>query len=107
MQAIFLIIAIAIGGAIAWLDSRPNWDDTAVTAALIFITAAMFGGINPKRPWLFAIAVGSWIPLIGIITAGNTASLLALVFAFLGAYAGMLIRSTIFAPDPVVPHQPI
>ena len=33
-------VALGIGFAIAWLDSRPTWDDTGITAVLLFVTSA-------------------------------------------------------------------
>jgi hypothetical protein len=42
--------------------------------------------------WLWALAVGAWIPLWGIISMQNYGALLALIIAFVGAYAGVLAR---------------
>jgi hypothetical protein len=51
--------------------------------------------MGPNRPWLWALVIGSWIPVLGIASASNYGSLLALVFAFAGAYAGMALRKTL------------
>ena len=37
------LAAIALGLLIAWVDSAPTWDDTGITAGMIFLTAAVFG----------------------------------------------------------------
>jgi hypothetical protein len=92
MQKVLLVIALAIGGLIAYIDSRPNWDDTGVTAAAIFLVCGTLGAAAPSRPWLWALAVGLWIPVLGITMTRNYGTLLALPFAFVGAYSGMAIR---------------
>jgi hypothetical protein len=51
--------------------------------------------LGPRHPWLWALAIGIWIPVHGIATANNYASFLALAFAFGGAYIGMAVRKTI------------
>jgi hypothetical protein len=51
-----------------------------------------FGAIGPDRPWLWALAVGAWIPIYEIPSTRNYGSLLALVMAFVGAYAGTGLR---------------
>jgi hypothetical protein len=87
-----LLAALTAGWVITWVDSRPTWDDTGITAVAIFATTMMFGGLRPQQVWLSALAVGIWIPLLGLIRFGNYATVLALVFAFAGAYAGALVR---------------
>jgi hypothetical protein len=87
-----LLFAVALGLLIAYVDSRPSWDDTGVTAAAVLLTCALFGAAGPRRPWLWALAVGLWIPLFGIVSARNYGSLLALLVAFVGAYVGMAFR---------------
>lgn len=93
-----LLLAIALGLLIAWVDSRPSWDDSGVTAGMVFLTAAFFGALGPARAPLWALAVGIWIPLFGIILHQNVGSLLALAVAFLGAYAGALTRRFVAPP---------
>lgn len=91
-QAFLVVAAIAIGVLIAWIDSRPAWDDTGITAMMVLGSAGVFSFAQPMRPWLWALSVGIWIPVQGIIAQGNVESILALVIAFVGAYAGMTIR---------------
>jgi hypothetical protein len=90
-------LALALGLAIAYIDSSPGWDDTGVSAAAVLGTSGLFGLLYPARPWLWALAVGVWIPASGIVREFNYASLLALVFSFAGAYAGAVVRRT-FVP---------
>ncbi len=96
MKKLFLtVIAVCCGAAITYVDSRPNWDDTGITAIAILVTSGVISFLSPYRWWLWAIAVGIWIPLLAIIRAQNFAAILSLVVAFLGAVLGMLIRNRI------------
>ena len=90
-------IAVLLGLLIAWVDSRPTWDDTGISAAAVFFVAALLGLALPERAWLWALAVGIWIPAYGIIVHGNYGAVLALVVAFVGAYAGALGRKALSA----------
>ena len=83
-------LALILGLLIALVDSSPGWDDTAVTAAAVFVCCGLLGALHPARPWLWVLAVGAWIPALGIVQDWNYASLLALVLALSGAYAGAL-----------------
>lgn len=86
------IPALITGLAITYLDSGPVWDDAGITALLIVIVTCLLGFFGPKRTWLWALLVGIWIPLVGIFITHNFGGVLALVVAFIGAYAGMALR---------------
>ncbi len=94
-QKILAAVAISLGLLIGYLDSRPTWDDTGISAGLLLIGAGILGALGPQRPWLWALCVGIWIPLFGIINALNYGSLIALAVAFAGAYGGMLVRRAV------------
>lgn len=87
-----LAAAIAAGLFIAWIGSRPDWDDAGVIAGLIIVSSAIFACAFPTRPWIWALAIGAWIPLIGLARSGGPATLLALAAGFAGAYAGAGVR---------------
>jgi hypothetical protein len=89
---LMLTLAMGLGISIAYVDSRPTWDDSGVTAFALFFIAAAFGFMAPRWAWAWALALGVWIPLLGVLRTGNYGSLLALLFAFAGAYGGMLLR---------------
>ena len=97
MQQALLPTAMGLGLLIAYMDSRPNWDDTGITALALFVCGAVYGALGPRRYCLWGLVIGMWIPLAGILTAGNFGSLLALVFSFVGACTGMAGRKT-FSP---------
>jgi hypothetical protein len=92
MFKILLPVAVFLGLSIAYVDSQPNWDDTGITALALLLSCGVLGALGPERPWLWALSVGGWIPAYGIASSRNFGSLLALVFAFVGAYAGMGAR---------------
>ena len=98
-RRLFVLVSLALdlGIAIAYVDSSSGWDDTGVSAAAVLGVCGLFGVLYPARPWVWALAVGAWIPVFGIVRELNYASLLALAFSFGGAYAGALVRRR-FAP---------
>jgi membrane protein YdbS with pleckstrin-like domain len=89
---IVLAIAITLGLAIFWVDSRPNWDDTGITALMILAVTTVLGMTIPRRAWSWALAVGIWIPLGSILQHHGYTAILALIIAFAGAYVGALVR---------------
>ena len=52
MQKTLFAVAVVLGFAIAYVDSRPTWDDTGITASAVLITAGILGALGPERPWL-------------------------------------------------------
>lgn len=96
LDVALLVAAVALGLAIAWVDSRPHWDDTGITAGMLLLSGGALGLAGPRRPWLWALGVGIWIPLYLIArtpTMGNVlGSFVILAFPFAGAYAGMALR---------------
>ncbi len=92
------LLAVAAGLLIAWVDSRPTWDDSGITAGMLFLTAALFGAVRPSRAPVWGLAIGVWVPLFGIVLHRNFGSLLALAVAFVGAYSGALARRLIAPP---------
>ena len=89
---LILIIAIAEGMLIGWIDSRPNWDDTGITVGMILIGTFILGVVHPKHSWVWALSVGIWIPIWNIVLHNNYGSIIAIAFAMAGAYSGALIR---------------
>lgn len=92
MHALLLAAALAVGGLITYVDSSPGWDDTGITAGALFLAAAAFGWIAPRRPWLWAAALGLWIPLVAILRDGNYGALMAPAIAVAGACLGAVVR---------------
>jgi len=95
MQKVLVAIAAAAGLFSLYVDTRPTWDDTGVLVFGILFVCGLLALIGYHRPWLLALAVGIWIPLHGIIVAHSFGSIIALVIAFVGAYAGWGVRAGI------------
>ena len=101
MQKVFVALGIAAGCFIAYVDTRPNWDDTGITAGLLLLSAGLLTLLGYRRPWLMALAVGIWIPLYYIYRSHDWAMLIVLVIPLIGAYAGRaanLVIRMVFRP---------
>jgi hypothetical protein len=100
-QIALLLLAILLGLAIAWIDSRPHWDDAGITAGLLLLSAGLLGLIGPRRPWLWALGIGVWVPLHLFLQKPTLGSALGgcviLAIPAAGAYAGMAVRRAIGA----------
>ncbi len=46
----------------------------------------------PKRAWVWALAIGVWIPLMNFFYYQSYESIVAIVIAFAGAYSGVIVR---------------
>ncbi len=82
-------LTLCAGSAIAWVDTRPRWDDTGITAAALVIAAAA-GAMARVPPWLAAALVAG--PVVAAELTRATGVLLAIPFAVVGAYAGAFVR---------------
>jgi len=87
-----IILSIVLGITIAWIDSSPNWDDTGVSVFMVLVASFVCGYLAGYRPWLIALLVSIWVPMLSILTTQNYGSFLALIPGVLGAYAGHLVR---------------
>ena len=90
-ELLLMPVATVTGLAIALLDSRPGYDATGVTVVLLLLGAAAVAAASGRRPWLWAVLVGVWVPLLEIGGASGAASLAALVVAGMGAALGYLV----------------
>lgn len=88
-----LLIALISGLGLAYVDSRPTWDDTGVLAVGIFLICGILGAVFRDRPWRWAILVGLWIPVYQIVFNRNFESLIAIALgaAYLGAFIGNMV----------------
>ena len=94
----FVVIPATLAGlAIAWIDSRPNWDDTGISVLMVLSAAAIFGYFTSQKPWLTALAVSIWIPLMSIAQTHNFGGLLALLPGFVGAYLGFAFKKNVIS----------
>ena len=91
-----LILSVASGSMIAWIDTRPNWDDTGITVGLILISTVVCGGLSPSRAWLWALIVGGTVFVANFVLHGDYGSAIALGVALVGAYIGAGVRWGLF-----------
>ncbi len=84
-----IVITLAVGIVIGWVDSRSTWDDAGITALAVVVTAAAaaFGGI----PWWLSLTlvVG---PIIAMEVWHGVGCLLAILFGLLGGLIGSMVR---------------
>jgi len=80
---------LCAGLAIAWVDSRPGWDDTGITVGALLI-ATLLAGIARVPPWLAVLLTAG--PLLAVELPRGTGVLLALPVALAGAYGGAWLR---------------
>ena len=92
MQKGLLVAALAAGLLIAWVDSRPGWDDAGITVFALFLSAGIIGLFVRRRAWLFGLAVGIWLSLWEILVTGDPLFLVLLAFPMAGVHAGWALR---------------
>lgn len=85
-------LSAVAGAALVIIDTRPGWDDTAVTAGGLFLCGLVVAALSGRRPWIWALLIGIWLPLVEVLQGANPAIFLALLFALAGAIAGYAIR---------------
>ena len=84
-------IALVAGIAIGYMDSRPGFDDTGVTAAALVFAAAIASLIARRAPWLIAVVTGIWVAIFELSSIGSGGPVAALALAGIGASFGWLV----------------
>jgi hypothetical protein len=88
--AMGVALTLAAGLAIAWMDTRPHWDDTGVTAGVLVLASGL-AALAGTRPWLAALLVAGPL-VVAERQLLNSGMLLVLALALAGAYTGSLFR---------------
>jgi hypothetical protein len=101
MQRILLAAAVVVGLLIAYVDSLPKWDDTGITVFALVFCGGVLGLIVRRRPWLYGLAVGLWLPLRSIVLTHDFRFLAVLLFPLAGAYAGWGLQKLIAKSSPL------
>ncbi|MBI4674853.1 MAG: hypothetical protein HY741_24695 [Chloroflexi bacterium] len=94
------LMALFLGIIVGWLDMKST---EPTVSALLLVTLGFFCGFaQPKRAWLVGILLGAGVPVFIFLAATlrltqltmveQITSLVALVFSFGGAYAGVIVR---------------
>jgi hypothetical protein len=86
------LMALVAGLAIAWMDTRPRWDDTGITAGAVALAAALTSASGAK-PWLVVLLVAG--PLVIAEIGGGIAMLAVAAIAAFGAAVGWGLRRTV------------
>ena len=86
-----LAIAVVAGIAIGYVDSRPGWDDTGITAVSLLLAGGIAAFMARRLPWLVALAAGIWVPLFELPFLASGGPVAALAFAGVGAAIGWFI----------------
>jgi hypothetical protein len=84
------VSALVFGSMVAWVDMRPKWDDTGVTAGALLLSAALASALG-LRWWASALLVALPIVLLEHQSAG-WGIVLILAFTIAGAALGAAFR---------------
>lgn len=95
MQKIWFVIALAAGLSIAYIDASPHWDDTGITVFGLLFSAGIIGLLIKRRPWLYGLAIGIWIPLWSIYKTHDFKFLFVLLIPMIAVYAGWGFRKVL------------
>ncbi len=104
MQKITLAVAISLGLLIAYIDSRPTWDDAGITLGALLLGGFIIGLMIQRHPWLYALAFGIWIPLWNLIQTHCFNLLPVLLFPFVSVYSGWALRKLYLKTLKPEPH---
>lgn len=85
-------VALALGATMAWIDTRPGFDDTGVIAGLVILSALACTALGRAPIVAVALIVGGAIPAAHLALGQGAASWIALLPALLGAGAGGAAR---------------
>ncbi len=90
-----VVAALAVGLAIAWVDTRPTWDDTGITAGAVVIGSGL-AAVAGLRWWLSALCVAG--PLaVALAMQGGGAALVVLILGVVGGLGGSAVRRLFFS----------
>ncbi|HEY7567300.1 MAG TPA: hypothetical protein VH762_06995 [Gemmatimonadaceae bacterium] len=90
-----VLLALVVGVAIAYVDSRATWDDAGVTAAALFITSAVLAAVSPRAAWLIGFVVGLPVLALNVVLHGNFGAVMGIVVSLVGAVIGHFIGRAI------------
>lgn len=90
------ILAIAVGLAIGYLDSRSTLHDAQLTGIALAATSFVFSAASPRVAWFVGLAVGAPVVVFNYLLSGGYGSLIALGYSAVGAAAGYGIGRALF-----------
>lgn len=102
LNAMWTAVAIALGLGIGWLDLHTT--EVAVTIVALVLAGMVMGLVQPRAAWRWAVLLALGLPtmaVVGYLVRLRTAepirldpriTLVALAFALVGCYVGVLAR---------------
>ena len=110
-DALAWLIASALGILTAAQDwAAPFGDDSSKSTIVLWLAfSGLLGFADPRRPWLWAVLVGPWLPLMYLVLqaaklftwpapnndfTGLILLPVSLVVCAIGSYAGAMVRRT-------------
>lgn len=96
------MLAAALGLGVGWLDLHTT--EVTVTIVALVGTGLLLGVLEPKGAWRWAVLIALGLPIMAVgarLSGMHTAepaeldpriALVALGFALVGSYAGVLVR---------------
>jgi hypothetical protein len=84
-------IGLVVGLGIGYVDSRPNWDDTGITAGAVFLVAAVLAAARPSVSWLTGLSVGLPVLAMNALLHSNYGSAIAVVISLAGSGVGYVV----------------
>ena len=90
-----MLVALAIGLGIAWMDTRPTWDDTGVTAGAILIGSALAALVGVRAWWAALCVAGPLAIVLGV--RGSLAAIVVSLLGLVGGAAGGGLRAALRA----------
>ena len=85
--------ALVIGLFIAWMDTRPTWDDTGVTAGALLIGSGLAGFLGLPFALAAAFVAGPLALIMVIQTSG--VSIVVLLIGIAGGFMGRVLGNTV------------
>jgi hypothetical protein len=85
------LVGFLLASGIAYVDSRPTWDDTGVTAGALFVVAALLGAVQPRGFWFTGLVVGIPVLVANVVLHSNYGAAIAVIIGVAGAGVGALI----------------
>jgi hypothetical protein len=89
-ELILAALAVTMGAGVAWVDTRPTWDDTGVTVGTLLLAAGFAAGVG-LRWWAAALLVAAPILVAELPSAGWGISV-SLAFTGAGSLVGATLR---------------
>jgi hypothetical protein len=89
-ELIVAAFALVVGAGVAWIDTRPTWDDSGITGGLLLLTTG-FAAAAGVRWWAAALLVAGPI-LVAEFSSAGWGILVVLAFTVAGSLVGALLR---------------